>query len=315
MYTHYMVIYTRDQISTMPYLRKIRIPAAVSHKGQNGKVLIIGGSSLFHGAIIWAAEAASLLADMVHVASTEENNEIIRSLKVKWQTGIVIRQSTIPEYAHEDGVILVGNGMMRDSASHVHDETCSDKAWSDIVAIKNEGIFTREAVYHLINSYPDKQFVFDAGVLQMMHPNWLKKVNIRPIITPHQKEFASLFGTDLTQLSIEDKQAIVMHHAQKYNCIIVLKAVEDIITDGTQCVRVVGGNAGLTKGGTGDILAGIIAGLVSTTDPFASAVCGSYLLKKTADTLFTMKGYWYSVHEILDELPHTLRGILGDRAV
>jgi NAD(P)H-hydrate epimerase len=278
-------------------------------------VLIIGGSSLFHGAVIWAAEAASLLADMVHVASTEENNDIIRSLKVKWQTGIVIHQTDIPEYAHEDGVILVGNGMMRDSGALKLQEVAGDTAWDDIVAIKNEGMFTREAVYHLICSFPDKQFVFDAGALQMMNPGWLKKVNVRSIITPHQKEFTTLFGIDLTQLSIEDKQSVVIETARKYNCIIVLKAVEDIITDGTQCVRVVGGNAGLTKGGTGDILAGIIAGLVSTSDAFASAVCGSYMLKKTADTLFTMKGYWYSVHEILDELPHTLKGILGDHAV
>ena len=97
------------------YIQSLTLPDKKSHKGNNGKVLIIGGSSLFHGAVLWAAEIASHIVDMVHVASTKENNEIIRAIKIAWQSGIVISQKDIPTYTQEDDVVLVGNGMMRDN--------------------------------------------------------------------------------------------------------------------------------------------------------------------------------------------------------
>ena len=73
------LISTTDLNSARTYLKAIQYPTSSSHKGQNGKVLVIGGSSLFHGAVLWAAEAASCIVDMVHVASTVENNEVIQN--------------------------------------------------------------------------------------------------------------------------------------------------------------------------------------------------------------------------------------------
>lgn len=275
-------ISTLKSEEVFPYLKNIQQPGALSHKGQNGKVLVIGGSSLFHSAVLWAAEAASHIVDMVHVASTEENNEVIQKIKVLWQGGMVVSQKDIEHYATEDAVVLVGNGMMR---------------------VGEEGDYTRSIVKKLITQYPEKQFVFDAGALQMMDKEWLLLLQKKAIITPHQKEFQALFGDDLHELSIEEKEKVVMKKAKEYKCIILLKAVEDIVSDGGQVVRVSGGNAGLTKGGTGDILAGIVAGMSANSDPLASAVVGSYLLKQTADTLATTKGLWYSTQDVLSTFP------------
>lgn len=258
------------------------MPQSISHKGQNGRVLVIGGSSLFHGAVLWAAEAASHIVDMVHVASTKENNEIIKSIKAMWQTGMVISQSDIMQYAQEDNVILIGNGMMR---------------------VGDEREFTRKIVLDLIMRFPDRQFVFDAGALQTMNLDWLKGLKKPAIITPHQKEFQTLFGVDIHNLSVEEKESIVSQKAKKYNCIILLKAIEDIVSNGVQTVKITGGNAGLTKGGTGDILAGLVSGMCATSDPFSSAVVASYLLKKTSEELFKMKGYWYTAKDILFQFP------------
>ncbi len=277
-----MNISTSDSISIKAYLRRISTPQAVSHKGQNGKVLVIGGSSLFHGAVLWAAEAASHIVDMVHVASTQENNEIIQRIKTMWQTGMVIEQKNILSYAQEDDVILVGNGMMRTG---------------------DEGEFTRKTVHDLITHFPDKQFVFDAGALQMMDAKWLTALHTKAIVTPHQKEFETLFGIDISELPMEEKEKIVSQKAIEFNCIILLKAVEDIISDGTKTVKVSGGNAGLTKGGTGDILAGLTSGMSATSDPFSSAVVASYLLKKTAEELFGIKGYWYTAKDVVSLFP------------
>ena len=285
------------------YLKAIRQPNSTSHKGQNGKVLVIGGSSLFHGAVLWAAEAAAHIVDMIHVASTDENNEIIQKIKVMWQTGIVVSQKEIPYYAEEDNVVLVGNGMMRTEVESPKVLRSESREWEDVLKVKDEGLFTREIVYYLITHFPDKQFVFDAGALQVMDKEWLSLVHKKAIITPHQKEFQTLFDIDVSALSFEEKEKIVQQTAQKYSCIIILKAVEDIISDGNKVVRVQGGNAGLTKGGTGDILAGLIAGLSATSDPFSSAVAASFLLKKTAEHIFAIKGYWYTAQDILSTFP------------
>lgn len=272
----------------MPYLMRIQQPNSISHKGQNGKVLVIGGSSLFHGAVLWAAEAAAHIVDMVHVASTSENNEIIKKIKIMWHGGMVVPQKDIFHYAAEDTVILVGNGMMR---------------------VGDEGEYTKKIVHDLITHFPDKQFVFDAGALQMMESSWLPLLHKKAVITPHQKEFQTLFKIDISNLSGEEKENIVYKKAGEYGCIILLKAIEDIISDGVKIVNVHGGNAGLTKGGTGDILAGLVAGMSSTSDPFSSAVISSVILKKTAEELFAIKGYWYTARDILSSFPevfHTL---------
>lgn len=281
-------ISTNNTKEVAPFLKEIHQPNVLSHKGQNGKVLIIGGSSLFHGAVLWAAEAAAHIVDMVHVASTSENNEIIKKIKIMWHGGMVVPQKDIFHYAAEDAVILVGNGMMR---------------------VGDEGEYTKKIVHDLITHFPDKQFVFDAGALQMMESSWLTLLHKKAVITPHQKEFQTLFDIDISNLSGEEKENIVYKKAGEYGCIILLKAIEDIISDGVKMVNVHGGNAGLTKGGTGDILAGLVAGMSSTSDPFSSAVISSVILKKTAEELFAIKGYWYTAQDILSSFPevfHTL---------
>ena len=54
-------------------------PSNNSHKGENGRLLVIGGSKLFHASIFWAADVASKIVDLVHFSSpTEENNDLVR---------------------------------------------------------------------------------------------------------------------------------------------------------------------------------------------------------------------------------------------
>lgn len=301
-----MIISTNENENTAVFLKRIRLPNTSSHKGQNGKVLVIGGSSLFHGAVIWPAEILSHIVDMVHIASTEENNNIIHTLKAKWQGGIVVAQKDIPTYAEEDNCILVGNGMMRNEVVQRSVAMSKHQTWESVLKIKDEGEFTRELVYYLISHFSDKQFIFDAGALQMMDPEWLNSLSVKPIITPHQNEFLRLFGVDIALLPQEEKMRKVEEIAKKYNSIILLKAVEDIITDGYRSAVIIGGNAGLTKGGTGDILAGIVSGLSTMTDTYTASVLASFLLKKTAEELEITKGYWFDTKDIVRKFPEIL---------
>lgn len=76
-----------DNSGIRPFIGKLHIPTSDSHKGQNGKALIIGGSSLFHAAPVWAASTASIFVDMVHLASIDANIEVVQSLKKAFGRG------------------------------------------------------------------------------------------------------------------------------------------------------------------------------------------------------------------------------------
>ena len=281
-----MLIKTSDTNLVKTFLSKLTLPKHNSHKGQNGRVLIIGGSSLFHSASLWAAEIASHFVDMVHYSSTVENEKIFLSLKKKFRNGMVIPKEKLMEYVKEDDVILVGPGMMREG---------------------KEGEYALNIVKSLIESFLEKQYVFDAGALQMMKPEWLLQLKTPAIVTPHQKEFEKLFGISILDRSLIEKEKIVKETAKKYKIIILLKAIIDIISDGNEVYLVEGGNSGLTKGDTGDILAGLTAALSSTNPTLISSVSSSILLKKTGDKLFQSKGYWYNIGNIIETIPEVLK--------
>jgi NAD(P)H-hydrate repair Nnr-like enzyme with NAD(P)H-hydrate dehydratase domain len=78
-----------------------------SHKGENGRVLVIGGSKLFHAASFWSAAMASRLVDMVHFTSPVlENNDLMRKrAKDKFWDGIVVPHEEISHYIEEDDAI------------------------------------------------------------------------------------------------------------------------------------------------------------------------------------------------------------------
>lgn len=303
-----MLIKTSDTKSIKPYLQDIFLPKPNSHKGKNGKVLIIGGSSLFHSASIWAAETASHFADMVHYSSIEENNEIFLALKKKFRNGIVVGQKDLLSYVEEDDVILIGPGMVRNNQYSV--SSIKYIEFENILRISDEAEYTYYLTKYLLENYPEKKFVIDAGALQMMDSEWLRNMKVKPILTPHQGEFNKLFGKSVSQLSVNEKAEAVQKQAKKSICVILLKAVKDYISDGEKTVIVEGGNPGLTKGGTGDILAGLAASLYARNEAFDSSILASYLLKKTADKLFLHSGYWYNVDDIISAIPAVTTDLL-----
>lgn len=280
-----MIIKTSDNNLIKTFFKKLSLPQPNSHKGQNGKILIIGGSSLFHSASLWAAEVVSHFADMVHYSSTVENEEIFLSLKKKFHNGMVISQNKLMDYVKEDDTVLVGPGMMREG---------------------KEGKYTYNLTKTLVEKFPNKKFVFDAGALQMIEVDWLKNLKQKAVITPHQKEFEKLFGININIMTIKDKEKIVKTKAKEFKTVILLKAVVDIISDGDNTMIIEGGNAGLTKGGTGDVLASLTSSFYLNNNCFDSAVFASILLKKTSEVLYRTKGYWYNVSDIIDKLPEIL---------
>jgi hydroxyethylthiazole kinase-like uncharacterized protein yjeF len=295
-------IKTSNEEAVKELFKTFHQPERDSHKGQNGRVMIIGGSTLFHAASIWAAEVASHFADMVHYCSIPQNNAIMTALKTSFHNGIVVPQEEMEYYVKEDDAVLVGPGMMR--SSHKREPMLHNLL--EIIHESDEGSRTLELVNYLIRSNPEKQYVLDAGAIQMMDPSWMKSLVKTPIVTPHQGEFKELFHIEVTHLDAAAKTEIVMKCAREYHCVILLKSITDIISDGTDTYVIEGGNQGLTKGGTGDILAGLTASFAAKNNALKSAVFASIVLKRTADRLSGAHGYWYNNDDIISAVASTV---------
>ncbi len=277
-------------------LRHLYKPDSISHKGQNGKLMIIGGSELFHAASLWALEIASRVVDMVFYASVPENNQIVEKLKEQWRGGIVVPREHIEDYIEEAEAILIGPGMVRSETIEKHKEFREIK---DILALADEGEQTCYLTKYLLEKYPDKKWIIDAGALQMMELSWLKQLNGHVILTPHLREFENLFDLEPLSMNVSDM-------AVKYNAIILLKRNIDTIASPTDAVLVEGGNAGMTKGGTGDVLGGLVAALACKNDMYLAAKAGSYFNKKAGEALYRKVGIYFNASDLAQELPSVM---------
>lgn len=268
-------------------LQKIYLPANDSHKGQNGKLLIIGGSKLFHAASLWSTEVASKIVDMVFYASIPENNELILALKKEFKNGIVVRRQDIKDYIDEADCVLIGPGMERHPKEDSFD-------YSQELTQEEWNFSTQKVVNYLLFHYPQKRFVIDAGALQMMDP---KLLNNNCLITPHSKEIAYLIH----------KEMPTQDYSQELNlATILLKGPIDKIISAKTYLEIEGGNPGMTKGGTGDCLAGLVAALYCKNDILTSAIVASYINKKAGDLLYQEFGPFFSASDLAGIIAKTL---------
>src|SRR5216683_8295036 len=169
-------------------LKKLYIPPPNSHKGQNGKLLIIGGSHLFHAASLWALTIASRVVDMVFYSSVPENNEIVHELKKEFRNGIVVPRIEIENYVVESDCVLIGPGMTR-SEIGISNFQFPISNLHDVNKMEDEGLQSYFLTKYLLGRYPQKKWVIDAGALQMMEPEWLLQLQGNVILTPHPMEF------------------------------------------------------------------------------------------------------------------------------
>lgn len=293
-------------------LNKVFIPKSDSHKGQNGKLLIIGGSRLFHSASLWALETASRIVDLVHYASIQENNKIVHELKKEFRNGIVVPRVEIENYIEEDDCILIGPGMMRSEASQISNIKYQISKINDILSLEDEGVQTHLLTKYLLKKYPHKKWVIDAGALQMVDP---EDVPEKAILTPHRREFDTLYlksqisnlKSTAQNLKIEEKLRLF---ANTYRCFVLLKGQTDILASKDKLIEIKGGNAGMTKGGTGDVLAGLVGGLYCKNDPWVAATTASYINKRAGEDLFGEKGYWYNASDLADQIPKTMNKLI-----
>ncbi len=263
-------------------LKQLYIPAKDSRKGDNGKVLIIGGSDLFHSPAFWAFETVSKIADMVYFSSTPMNNEILKSLKSKFINGIIVPRGRVEDYIEEADCILIGPGLPRDEGLESGEES------------------TKDLTESLLSKFPEKKWVIDGGSLQVINPDILPKTSI---VTPNKKEFEMLFDVGPNEENVSE-------FTKKFNITILVKGEVDYVCDNDKCLIIEGGNAGMTKGGTGDVLAGLASAFYAKNDAFISAACASFINKKAGESLGERVGIYFNASDLVAEIPTVMKDFL-----
>jgi NAD(P)H-hydrate epimerase len=263
-----------------------------AHKGDAGRILVIGGGP-YTGAPAFTGMAAMRSgADLTFVATPES--------------------SALPVAIYSPNIIvkpLKGEVLSEEHVSHVLDLVKG----MDVVAIGpglGSAPETIEAVQAIIRKL-DKPMVIDADAIAACGamPKILRGKT--GVITPHAGEFKKLTGKTVHPEDQDKRRAIVREAAAKLGMTILLKGPVDVISNGvsTKLNRV--HNDAMTVGGTGDVLTGIVAGMMGQkATPFAAARIGAFTAGVAGNLAFEEKSYGLLATDVIEKIPFVLRRYL-----
>jgi len=230
-----------------------------SRKGDNGKVLVLGGSYIYHGAPILSSIAALRCgADLVYTCVPKINAGVTRAatpnlivlplVDAKLTRGAVHKLLGIIPKDLDSATIGMGLGVQ------------------DIEALKL-----------LVKSLLDMgvRLSLDASALV---PDILSVIeNKNVVVTPHGGEFKRLFG-ELPSDSKKERISLVEKYARENSVTVLLKGPTDVVSDGNKTFLNVKNTPAMTVGGTGDVLSGLVAGMLSKNkNPLESAAAAVFI--------------------------------------
>ena len=267
-----------------------------------GESIVIGGSSLFHGAPLLSLQAASRFNKTVFFTSPEGSlSQVAQEIKSKLFSFIWVPFSQVDDYLTSVDIALIGPGFMR------YSEQKQAKEYF-LRPDRRAGRRTKRITEKLLKKFFSLPWVVDAGSLQVIDKKTLPS---GAIITPNNQEFALLFGDNLPSLPLEEQIRVITKRAKENNCVIVSKNPDSVIAARDDYLVVSGGNQGLEKGGTGDALAGLVMALsAKTTSPLVSSAVAVWLFKKAAEELFAHKGAFYNADDLAQTIALSARKCL-----
>jgi len=234
-----------------------------SRKGDFGRVLVIGGNQMFSGAPSFVGMAAlksgcdlSIIAApkrSADIAATYSPDLITVPLEGKYLSTTHLKK--LREIKCD--CVVIGNGLGRLDA-------------------------TKRAVRFILKQI-EKPFVIDGDAIHSIIEDIDSIKGKEIVFTPHKTEFNLLSGLKLTN-DLDENVKHVIEFSKKYKSVIVLKGNTDIISNGEKILLNKTGNPFMTKGGTGDILAGITGGLLARkVSAFDAACCATFLTGLAGD--------------------------------
>ncbi|RZJ72834.1 NAD(P)H-hydrate dehydratase [Flavobacterium sp.] len=231
-----------------------------THKGTQGHALLIGGSYGKIGSITLSSKAALHSgAGLVTAFVPECGYEIVQTAipEVMVLTDVETKHLSKIEYEFSPNAIGIGPGIGQEQA------------------VQN--------ALHDFLQHVKSPLVIDADALNILsqHQEWLSLLPENTILTPHPKELSRLIGSHESQ---EESEKAALKFAAEHKIILVCKGAPTKITNGENWFENTTGNAALATAGSGDVLTGIITGLLAQGyAPLEAAKFGVYLHGLTAD--------------------------------
>ena len=266
------------------------------HKGTYGTVLGIGGSRGMAGAVALAGRAALLTgAGLVRLAVPDPILETV--------AGYSPEPTTIPCSADNAG--RFAQGALEPLLSHA--ENCTALFIGPGLGRSDELDRLVPLLLHKIS----KPVVVDADALNTLATVKMRKFELPIVLTPHAGEFARLRNEPTpSEEDMEARKSAALEFARHYGAVLVLKGHETIITDGERLSLNTTGNPGMATGGSGDVLTGMMAGLIAQnfSSPFETARLAVYLHGLAGDIAAEQLGEAsVTATAILDAIPHALK--------
>lgn len=225
-----------------------------SNKGTFGKVLNISGSEYMTGAgFLSSVSALKVGAGYVELASCERALNVVATLAPEV---VLAPLSKIPELISNATVLLIGCGLSTSDTAKQIVKTVLPAQIPTVVDADGLNILAESTeILHSAKNDKIKNLIF----------------------TPHPKEASRLLNCELEDV-LNNMENSAKKICEKYNCITVLKSHNTIVSDGNKIYRNTTGNSALAKAGSGDVLAGIIAGLLAQKmTPFDASCLGVYI--------------------------------------
>ena len=260
-----------------------------SRKGDNGIVLVIGGSYIYHGAPVLSSLAALRCGtDLVYTCvpkinvtptrAISPNLIVIPLVDQKLTLGAVKKLvGALPRNLHS---ATIGMGL---------------------------AIQEKNSLLHLVKSLLDRdvRLSLDASALIPEVLPILAHKNV--VVTPHAGEFKRLFG-DIPSDSNIERIKLVEENALKYGITVLLKGPTDIISDGKITYLCEKNTPAMTVGGTGDVLSGLVAGLLSTNrNSLESAAAASYICGLAGKEVQEKLGLHMTSMDLIDSIPAAMK--------
>jgi len=287
-------------------------PKKNSHKGDNGRLLVIGGGPYFGAPALSSFAAQRTGVDLVFVitpkkvarAITSYSPLLIKPVKLAKDLAMLSPNLIVIESTNEEIIVPEDIKIVEKLEKKVDALLIGPGLGTDA---KTNKAVEKITTFFVKNKKP---IVVDADAIQVLGKNLNIIKNSKTVVTPHIREFKELTGVNLSN-NLKDKKENVKKWANKIGITILLKGSIDVISDGTNVKLNDVHNEAMTTGGTGDVLAGIVGALLSKKiEPFNAARMGIFINGAAGNLAFKKKSYGLISTDIIDEIPNVFRKYL-----
>lgn len=284
-------------------------PYKNSHKGDNGRLLVVGGGPYIGAPALAGLAAMRTGADLVYIATPQRVGRAITSFSpefikpkrqaqtiAKLSPNLIVKKLSNGDILTQDDVVTIKDLLSKCDAMVIGPGLGENKA-------------TQDAVIKIIKIcvLNNKPLIVDADAIAVVGKKPDLVTNSKTVLTPHAGEFRDLTGETLSA-NLDEKRTIIKHWAKKLGVTILLKGDIDIISEGFNVKLNDVHNPAMTVGGTGDVLAGIVGALLSkNVEPYNAARMGAFVNGSAGNEAFKKKSYGLIATDVIEEIPNILR--------